>query len=337
MISIISIANGKIENISYGVMEMLSAFTEKTIVLQSDKIELANHLKNNDIPFVTLDEIYENAQDFNELNEQSKLFLENLPHPLLCVLGEIYLSKLVCALVEDGVEIHIPACAGDIPRAILSSGGFPKNGVSIISATDITPMFDMQTTLVVTELSSPFLASEVKLQLSSLYGDEQTVYLFDGVDSRKLMLYEIDGQETYSHLTTLVIPPTPLLLKKRYTYSDVLNIMGILRSENGCPWDREQTHQSIKTCMIEECNEAVEALESQDMEHFCDELGDVLLQVALHGQIGLDCGEFDHLDITTALCQKLIRRHPHVFGDVKIDTVGELKTLWDEIKKTEKL
>ena len=121
-----------------------------------------------------------------------------------------------------------------------------------------------------------------------------------------------------------------------YTFDDLVNIIEKLRAPGGCPWDAEQTHESIRKNLIEEAYEALEAIDTGKGEVMADELGDLLLQIVFHAQIGKDEGEFNIDDVTTAVCEKMIRRHPHVFGDVKADTSEEVLRNWDEIKKKEK-
>ncbi len=116
----------------------------------------------------------------------------------------------------------------------------------------------------------------------------------------------------------------------------LLNTIKILRSENGCKWDREQTHQSIRQNMLEEAYEAVDAINDNDIKHLKEELGDVLLQVVLHAQIADDNGEFNFEDIAEELNKKLIHRHPHVFSNVKVNNVDEILSNWDKLKKEEK-
>ena len=122
----------------------------------------------------------------------------------------------------------------------------------------------------------------------------------------------------------------------KYNFDDLCRIIERLRGKGGCPWDAEQTHESIKKCMVEEAYEAVEAIESGDMSKVYDELGDLLLQVVMHAQIAKESGEFDMDDITNAVCTKMIRRHPHVFGDTKVKDSDEVLDNWEEIKKAEK-
>lgn len=120
--------------------------------------------------------------------------------------------------------------------------------------------------------------------------------------------------------------------KNEYKFEDLLNIMEILRGKNGCPWDREQTHSSIRNSLVEETYEAVEAIDLNNREMLCEELGDVLLQVVFHAQIAKENGEFDINAVADGICKKLIVRHPHVFGDTSVNNSDDVIKNWDAIK-----
>lgn len=124
--------------------------------------------------------------------------------------------------------------------------------------------------------------------------------------------------------------------KSKYAIGDLLEIMRILRSPEGCPWDREQTHAAIKKNLIEEAYEAADAIAQNDTAALCEELGDVLLQIIFHAQMAAEVGEFDFDTVCDGICKKLILRHPHVFGEVKADTAEKVLDNWAEIKKSEK-
>lgn len=128
----------------------------------------------------------------------------------------------------------------------------------------------------------------------------------------------------------------PLLMAAKEKPIDRLRrIMSRLRSPKGCPWDREQTHQSIKQNLIEECYEVVDAIESGDADALCDELGDLLLQVVFHAQMAREEDHFDFDDVANSIAEKLVRRHPHVFGKNKLKTANQVLTQWHHIKKSE--
>ncbi|MDE6846353.1 MAG: MazG family protein [Lachnospiraceae bacterium] len=127
---------------------------------------------------------------------------------------------------------------------------------------------------------------------------------------------------------------------KKYTYEDFLEIIKVLRSENGCPWDKVQTHESLKPCMMEEAAELLASIRIYDQtgnaENMREELGDVLLQVVMHAQIASEEGLFTMADVVDEVSRKMVRRHPHVFGTGNADTPEEVLTNWEDIKKEEK-
>ena len=124
--------------------------------------------------------------------------------------------------------------------------------------------------------------------------------------------------------------------KEKYTISDLLEIMRLLRTPEGCPWDREQTHESIRSNLLEETHEALEAIDRGDMPLLQEELGDVLLQVVFHAQMEQEKGSFTFDDVVDGICKKLVVRHPHVFGDVTADDAGQVLKNWDAIKRETK-
>src|ERR1700748_2221375 len=122
-------------------------------------------------------------------------------------------------------------------------------------------------------------------------------------------------------------------MKTTYSFSDLVEIMARLRAPNGCPWDREQTHASILSCLIEESYEFVDAVERKDIPNMREELGDLLLQVVFHAEMAREADRFSVEDVIQGICEKLIRRHPHVFGEQRLEKSEEVLVQWDEIKK----
>ncbi len=124
--------------------------------------------------------------------------------------------------------------------------------------------------------------------------------------------------------------------KEKFTAEDLRKIMEILRSENGCPWDKEQTHKSIRQDLLEEAYETAEAIDCENDEMLCEELGDVLLQVMFHSRIAEEEGRFTVDDVYTGVCKKMIERHPHIFGNVSVKNVDDVLTNWEVIKQNSK-
>ena len=124
--------------------------------------------------------------------------------------------------------------------------------------------------------------------------------------------------------------------EEAYSFVELEKIVAALRSENGCPWDKSQTYESMKKCLADETEEVFQAIDAQDMENLCEELGDVLLQVVMNSQIAAEKGLFTIEDVISGLCRKMVRRHPHVFGDAKASSPEESLRLWKQIKEQEK-
>lgn len=122
----------------------------------------------------------------------------------------------------------------------------------------------------------------------------------------------------------------------QYDLAGLVNIVAELRGENGCPWDKEQTHETMVKHLREECEEVIEAIENKDDENLCEELGDVLFQVVMHSQIAKERGAFTIEDVIDGVAKKMVRRHPHVFAGMKIETEEERLAMWQNIKNKEK-
>jgi tetrapyrrole methylase family protein/MazG family protein len=144
----------------------------------------------------------------------------------------------------------------------------------------------------------------------------------------------IMNQQSYADWRDAKI--SELLAKEKYDFTDLCDVVTILRGEGGCPWDREQDHHSIRKGMIEECYEVVEAIDRDDAALLREELGDVLLQIVFHSDIENDAGRFNIHDVANDECVKMIHRHPHVFGQVKADTSEQVLANWEVIKTEEK-
>ena len=124
--------------------------------------------------------------------------------------------------------------------------------------------------------------------------------------------------------------------EERYTVEDFCRIIDILRGEGGCPWDREQTHESIRRNLLEEAYEVCETIDEADPKHMCEELGDLLMQIIFHTAIEKEAGNFDLTDVSNGACRKLIYRHPHVFSDTQVSGTGEVLENWEQLKRKEK-
>jgi tetrapyrrole methylase family protein/MazG family protein len=189
----------------------------------------------------------------------------------------------------------------------------------------------------IAQLHSRAIASEVKLTLMSLYPDEFPVWLVHaaGTDEQfveDLRLFEIDRSDRIGLLTALYVPP----LGSETSFEAFLEVVAHLRSPEGCPWDREQTHQSLREDLLEEVYEVLSAIDVDDPFSLQEELGDLLLLIFLQAQIGADEGEFTMADVLSSIHTKIVRRHPHVFGDIQVDSTGAILKNWERLKAEER-
>ncbi len=217
----------------------------------------------------------------------------------------------------------------------------PIQGVQVVDATTLAASFhptgSTQQGVLVVQLYSRFLAGDVKLTLMNAYPDDHSVTLVSGAGTDNVRvhvmpLYELDRHELFDDLTTLWVPA----LTRPSSYDTLQEIIAHLRGPDGCPWDREQTHESLRPYLLEESYEVLEALDLNDTAALAEELGDLLIQVALHVQIATEEGEFKLSDVIVHVVEKLVRRHPHVFGDISVADSAEVGRNWEAIKQAER-
>jgi len=170
------------------------------------------------------------------------------------------------------------------------------------------------------------------MRVTFICGNEETGEL----SSTLVPLYEMDRQKQYDHLTAVFVPGVDMMQRTRFDMDDLIRVMKKLRAPDGCPWDKEQTYESILNSLLEESYEYIQAVREEDIDHMYDELGDILLQVVFHAEIARQHGDFEIDDVTTAICEKMIERHTHIFGSAKADTAEEVLTNWEAIKRSQR-
>lgn len=192
-----------------------------------------------------------------------------------------------------------------------------------------TTFFNKRIALVVDGIEAKDV-EKVKAKLLDAYGDVAVTVEVDGNDVQTTV------NDLPSDFDTLTIEPMSLTESKRFDFSDLEQIMHRLRADDGCEWDRAQTHESIRINLIEEAYELVEAIDMKNAEMIKEECGDILMQAVFHAEIAQKNGEFDYTDMISGLCRKLIDRHTHIFGANHADNADEALVFWEEAKKKEK-
>ncbi|NLZ27086.1 MAG: nucleoside triphosphate pyrophosphohydrolase [Chloroflexi bacterium] len=201
----------------------------------------------------------------------------------------------------------------------------------------LVPPFPPSTPAIISQLGGQFEASELKLTLMHNYPDEFEVKLLHNLGTPEeiietLPLYAIDQSVHLGMMSLLYLPAR----EEGTAFEDLQEVIARLRAPGGCPWDREQTHLSLRQHLLEEAYETLEALDDEDMEGLREELGDLLLQIVLHAQIATEEGDFNMTDVLSGINNKLKRRHPHVFAGLVVDSVDTVLHNWEKIKASER-
>lgn len=286
---------------------------------------------------VSMDDLYESAEDFDALNRAVAQRLLDAGDCVYGATGSIS-GSLLPVLREMAGETRIRL----LPGISCAEAAFPMESISSVWTPHTIPeRLNPAYACCVEELDSAFAAGNVKLALMEYYPEEWTVTLAD-LDAggaylhTSFPLFELDRQPSYSAAAVLYVPPVPFEALERFGYEELCAVMRRLRAPGGCPWDREQTHESLKVPLMEECYELLDAIDEKSDAHMTEELGDVLMQVVFHDEIAAEQGRFTDRDVTTELVKKLIFRHPHVFSDAAVQNSADVLVSWEKLKKVEK-
>ncbi len=298
----------------------------------------------------SFDDVYERADTFEEvyaeiasriveLGNRAEGIIYAVPgHPLV---GEASVQRILALAEHGGLAVRIVEGLSFVEPVCTRLELDPLDGLQIADATTLAmrhyPEFNPDLPLLVSQLYSRDLAADVKLVLMMAYPDDHALTLVRAVGTqgellRVIPLYELDRCEEIDHLTSLYVPP----LSEPGSLAAFQEIVARLRAPGGCPWDREQTHRSLRPFLLEETFEVLHALDSDDVPSLTEELGDLLLQILLHTQIAIELGEFKMADVVSHIVAKLKRRHPHVFGEVQVSNAQEVLVNWERIKREEK-
>jgi len=241
----------------------------------------------------------------------------------------------------EGIPLSVIEGISFLEPTFSALGVDPLPHTAVVDALELVgahhPPFPPDAPALIAQLYDRQIAAEVKLTLMALYPDEHPVRLVHGagtsaVQVEELPLYQIDRSEQVGLLTTLYLPP----LGPATSMEAFQELIAHLRSPEGCPWDREQTHQTLRPNLLEEAYEVAEAIDANDPAAMAEEFGDLLLQVVLHAQIASEYGEFTLADVIRSIHTKLVRRHPHVFGDVDLDDPEAVIQNWERLKAAER-
>ena len=319
------------------------------LILRTAIHPTAEEMARRGISFSSYDEQYEKAEDFetlyafiaDDLIARAKAGEEIV----YAVPGSpLVAERTVVLLRERAKEEKVPleVLPGmSFTEALCARIGIdPVEGLLIMDATDLEriPM-DWPTGMIVTQVYSPAVASDAKLALMEFLPDDYGIVIAQHVglpdeNVRRIPLYMLDRQPAIDHLTSLFVPPFPR--DSHFDFSPLVDIMRQLRAPGGCPWDRVQTPESLRKHILEEAYEVVEAIDMKDARLLAEELGDLLLQIVFQARIAEEAGQFSMQDVVDGITDKLVRRHPHIFGDVQLSDAAAVLANWEAIKRKEK-
>lgn len=335
-ITVISLGPGPRSQLTLGALEQIKK--ARRLILRTGEVDAARYLAEQGIAYETLDSLHEECEDFDAfiaaaVQKIAKAAARaNAVYAVLDALSDETVAALLRAYPE-----HVALCGGSgIALPLLQAAG-AQLPVRVVSATSLTVPCT-QDGLLVIEMNTRMLAGEVKLTLTSWYGDEAEALFFPPAEKEgrrflRLPLCEIDRQPKYDHTCAVYLPSQPLTQRTRFDLWDLVRVMRILRAPDGCPWDGAQTHETLSRYLIEEAYEVSDAVRAEDWEHVADELGDVLLQVVFQSSIGEQYGTFELSDVSTAICRKMIDRHPRVFSAGEDASTEEA---WEAMKQRQR-
>lgn len=347
-ITILGLGAGGLNQIPYGVYKRLTE--EEHVFLRTKEHPVVTELEQAGHRFTSFDEIYEKNSDFSAVYEEiceTLLMKAKVTSLVYAVPGHPLVAEYTVQLLlergpEHGIDVIIGGGQSFLDEIFTALKIDPIEGFQMLDGTALLrDTLRLDTHMIIGQVYDRFVASEVKLTLMEKLPDDYRVAIVtaagSGLESIKWVpLYELDRETEVNNLTSVYVPPVKSEQTLYREFSTLRKIIAELRGPNGCPWDKKQTHQSLKKYLIEESYELIEAINEEDIDHMVEELGDVLLQVMLHAQIGEDDAYFTIDDVIGGISEKMVRRHPHVFGEVEAEDVETVLQNWQEIKQQEK-
>lgn len=338
-IEIIGLGAGDIEQLPLGIYRKLHE-EKRTVYTRTIAHPVIEELQREGIKFHPFDSIYEKYDNFEKVYDEIVAYLLDKAKNesiIYAVPGHPLLAEKTVQLLLEQSEVQVDIIGGhsyldDIFTALKID---PIEGFQFIDATSFTrENLNYTNHLIFCQVYDPFIASEVKLTLLEDLRPDYEVKIVDAAGTKDekvqtIELQDLDRVAKTSNLLSVYVPPVPKE-ELKHQFDTLRSIIKTLRGPDGCPWDRKQTHESLREYAIEEVYELVDAINRGNDEEIIEELGDVLLQVMLHSQIGEDNGYFTIDDVIKRISEKMIYRHPHVFHPEK-----EWKS-WDELKREEK-
>lgn len=347
-IKIIGLGAGDMDQLPLGVYRSLMD-ESKAVYVRTKDHPVISTLEQEGVTFYSFDSIYEKHDQFEAVYKEIVAFLIEkaketdivyaVPgHPLV---AEKTVQLLIEKDREGAASIEIGGGQSFLDSIFQALRIDPIEGFQLLDGTALDrSSIQLRNHLIIGQVYDPFSASEVKLTLMDILPYDYPIKIVTAAGSsleniKEIELHDLDREMDLNNLTSVYVPPVreeKILYKE---FSQLRHIIAELRGPNGCPWDKKQTHESLRKYLLEESYELIEAINEGDIDHIIEELGDVLLQVMLHSQIGVDEGYFSIDDVIEGISDKMIRRHPHVFGEEQAESVDDVMKHWQNAKKKE--
>jgi tetrapyrrole methylase family protein/MazG family protein len=340
-IEVIGLGASDLDQLSLGIYRKLSDY-KKTIFVRTKEHPVVKALEKEGVVFESFDSYYEREDQFEDVYQHIvETLLEKAQEKsiIYAVPGHPMLAEQTVQLLLGKKEIEIEIIGGQsfLDDLFTSLKIDPIEGFQFVDGTSFERnQLNYEQHIIFCQVYDRYIASEIKLALLEDLPADYLVTIIEAAGSteetvKSIPLLELDHSLETSNLTSLYIPPVSRDLLN-HTFPRLREVIATLRGPNGCEWDRSQTHETLREYFIEEVYEVIHAIDSGDDESIIEELGDVLLQVMLHSQIGEDAGYFTVEDVIRGITDKMIHRHPDVFNP----SSGDITKSWDELKQIEK-
>ncbi len=354
-IIVLGLGPGSIDYLSYKAWQILKS--SKTITLRTEKHPVVEELREQGVEFTTFDYLYEEKSSFTEVYHEivEKLITKALESSSFEPL--IYGVPGHPLVAEDSVKLLLhEGKVNNITITVIPGMSFLDSLYPVINIDPIEGFLMLDALAlkredlnekhhtIFTQVYNRFIASDLKLTLLDVYSPNHPVMLVKaaGLTTERVEevpLCELDHIDWFDHLTSVYVKPQIIQSKAKaaeHPSDKLVAVMDKLLSPQGCPWDQKQDHFSLKPYLLEEAYEVIEAIDSKNMYKLKEELGDLLLQVVFHAALAQKRGDFTYNEVIEGITQKMVRRHPHVFSDIKVKNAEEVLENWEQIKAVEK-
>lgn len=348
-ITVVGLGSGDKEDLTFETWDLLKGANR--LFLRTEDHPVVSWLKRQGLTYRTFDDVYERYDRFQPVYEEvvETLFREAAKGAVVyAVPGHPMVAEKTTQLLLDrgpsrGIRVDVKGGRSFLEALFGRLRLDPIDGFLLLDGSSlVVDQLNPRLNTVIAQVYDSFTASDVKLTLMERYPDDWEVVVVHalGITGKEAIipmpLYALDRSFPVSSHSLVVVPPVPEEVTLKGDFTDFVRIVSALRGPDGCPWDKAQTHESLRKYMVEETAEFIEAVNRKDTYGMCEELGDVLLQVVLHAQIASESGAFSIGDVIRRIADKMIRRHPHVFTEAKAKSASDVEKKWEEIKAQEK-